>query len=105
MEYTIKVNMHEFQSYNAESIPRSSIPCITSLTENIYTLYQQVVVEESPETEARWMVEAIIADTDASVIEGKGTWAYFIADLNGNIIEEMSDNIREHPISSFRAKE
>ena len=91
----------QFQSYNTEKIPRSAIPCVISLTENIYTEYQQVVVEESQEKEARWIAEEIIAVTDASVIEGKGTWAYFIADINGNIMEEMSDNIREHPISSF----
>ena len=94
----------QFQSYNTEKIPRSAIPCVFSLTENIYTEYQQVVVEESQEKEARWIAEEIIAVTDASVIEGKGTWAYFIADINGNIMEEMSDNIREHPISSFRAE-
>ena len=94
----------QFQSYNTEKIPRSAIPCVICLTENIYTEYQQVVIEESQEKEARWIAEKIIAVTDASVIEGKGTWAYFIADINGNIIEEMSDYKREHLISSFRAE-
>ena len=60
--------LKQFQSYNAEKMSRSAISCVTSLTQNIYTAYQQVVVEESQEKEARWMVEEKIAVTDASVI-------------------------------------
>ena len=45
----------KFQSYKVENIPRSTIPCDPSFTENIYTACQTLFIEEIPKTEIKWV--------------------------------------------------
>jgi ribonuclease HI len=48
--------------------------------------------------------EQIIIVSDASVIQGRATWSFIIADLNGNMIAEKTAKVRGEGISSFRAE-
>ena len=84
-------------------IPLHATPCFVSSSGTIHTAFKQRRVTRPIQT-TLVSPEQIIIVSDASVIRGRATWSFIIADLNGKMIAEKTAKVRGEGISSFRAE-
>jgi hypothetical protein len=84
-------------------IPLHATPCFVSSSVTVYTAFKKRIVIRSIQTTIASPKEIMII-SDASVINGRATWSFIIADLHGKTIAEKTAKVRGEGISSFRAE-
>jgi ribonuclease HI len=88
---------------STSSIPPYANPCFVSSSGTIYTAFKQKSVTRPIQT-TLVSTERIIIVSDASLIQGRATWSFVIADLNGKMIAENTAKVQGEEILSFRAE-